>query len=43
MYVNLVLSSQLLQLSLLATKVSLSAPAALLGAAQLQACLRVAL
>lgn len=43
MCINLVLSSELLQVSLLATELSLSALAALLGAAQLQALLRVAL
>lgn len=42
-YMNLVLSSELLQLSLLVTELCLSAFAALLDVAQLQALLRVAL
>lgn len=43
MCVNLVLSSELLQLSLLEAQLGLSAPAALLAAPQLQAPLAVAL
>lgn len=42
MHINLVLSSELHQLSLLATELNLSALAALLSVAQLQALLRVA-